>query len=167
MQPVAVRPVAKNLFDAPIPKNKITPFDYSVLSDSFKIHISGMLKKYKDMKGGDAQLIQFNSMCLFINFKFPDIMPMNLPVWNEFAATMYNKIIEFEKKLGTYEYRKLNKILVKQFYDVTSQTKNMVSYLLNVNKYVWTPLTFEKRPRRNVPKVDYTGMDCIEPLNDA
>ena len=164
MQPV-VKPVAKPVA-RPVAKNEITPYNQIVLIDSFKIHIRGMLKQYEEMKGGDAQLIQFCNICLYINFNLPNIMYFNIPEWNKFAATVYNKIIEFEQKFNTYEYQHLNKVLVKQFYDVTSQTKHMASYLLRINKYVWTPLTFEKRPRRNVPKVDYTGMDCIEPLNE-
>ena len=100
--------------------------------------------------------------------------------WLNFAATVYNKTTEFENQRDTY--KELDSRLVDLFIESYSKTRKFLSDFFKNERFLKTMLTgkaFDEmyknidlcdlkdkknfRLKRNVPVVDYTGMDSIEP----
>jgi hypothetical protein len=128
-----------------------------------------------------------------INADFPSILSNNLIRWVAFATTIYNKTTEFENDRKANLYADVNSELVNKHYNTYSSARNFLRFqlsyvkkhhpiLLNLNnKHVLEAITnieqLEReqllnqaiaiaRPRRNIPIVNYTGMNIIEPYDE-
>ena len=100
-----------------------------------------------------------------------------LQPWITFIATIFNKSTQFieEKNLGVYS--NVDKNLVDSFFEEISQTRKFaIDIIKNYNGSVCHPYISEarneisrlenSRPRRNINRVNYTGMDIIEPESE-
>lgn len=112
------------------------------------------------------------------NNKLPQLISCNgLDTWIIFMATAYNKTTEFYKECEMGNYAQLDKNLVEKFlHNLEIYRKMTTDIIKNYNgikshphlneakaeilRDVSTPST---RPRRNIRRVNYAGMDSIEP----
>jgi hypothetical protein len=99
---------------------------------------------------------------------------LSIPNWVPFGAAVYNKTTQFESELATYKdvdpklvaaftksYRKTRTFLSAFFTNVRA-TKSNVD---NITRHPYAEMYQNidtARPRRNVPVVDYTGMDMTD-----
>lgn len=121
-----------------------------------------------------------------VNDKLENLLNNNYSKWVKFAATVYNKTSEFEAQRDTYKevdsklvatftesYRKARKFLSNYFKNLRAAHPGLNNFTIEPYAEMFKNIDlcdFEaaqcSRPRRNVPIVDYTGMDTIEPLNE-
>jgi hypothetical protein len=101
-------------------------------------------------------------------------------IWIKFLCIVFDKIIYFEKEYHTGSWNEIDKKLVETFQNELGKAKIfVVNTIKNYNSGILTDVvvkTKEKiaslecqrpqRPRRNIPRVDYTGMDTIEPESE-
>jgi hypothetical protein len=107
-----------------------------------------------------------------------------------FLITVYLKIVEFEELNYTSEKDNIKASIVQDFYSTLNKVKLIVEKILNniSVEEIKTATLFDNRtnnhnavikylnrfrnqnqnryPKRNVPKVDYSGMDTIEPADE-
>jgi hypothetical protein len=94
--------------------------------------------------------------------------------WYRFAATVFNKTTEFITDFEEGNWVGVDKNLVEKFNDEIYKARKFVATLIK-NDWVLFPKIEEvikakkeierlekSRPRRNIPRIDYTGMDTIE-----
>jgi hypothetical protein len=118
-----------------------------------------------------------------INGEFEKLLQVNFPRWVKFAATVYNKTSEFEAQRETYHvvgatlvatftksYQKARQFLSSFFKNVRATKSSLIDITQSPYAEMYKNIdlcdfkaTQCSRPRRNVPVVDYTGMDTIEP----
>lgn len=93
--------------------------------------------------------------------------------WIRFICVIYNKIVEFEAEYYSGSWNRIDKNLIEIFMNEVNKSKNfIVNTIKNYNELPLTDLILSvkskiansksHRPRRNIPRVDYTGMDTIE-----
>lgn len=113
-----------------------------------------------------------------VNKELPKLIDTSVAVWLRFAAAVFNKTSEFINDSKTGNWSEINKKLVEKFNDEIYKTRNFVMTLIK-NNWDLCPIheevtrakeeitRLEKlRPRRNIPDVNYTGMDTIEPEDE-
>lgn len=94
--------------------------------------------------------------------------------WIRFIASVYSKTSEFIRDRDMGSYFEIDKNLVENFFSYVFQVRNFTSNIIkNYGGYVWDNSIMQAkeeiarlesgRPRRNIPRVNYTGMDAIEP----
>lgn len=97
--------------------------------------------------------------------------------WMKFVCSIFNKIVEFESDNRCGLWHKIDKNLVKTFLNELNKAKKITINIIKnyrglscldiVSKIKEKIISLEsQRPRRNVPRIDYTGMDCIEPESE-
>jgi hypothetical protein len=121
-----------------------------------------------------------------INDKLEKFLQDDYSKWVTFAATAYNKTSEFEAQLDTYKevdsklvdtftesYRKARKFISNYFKNLRAQRPSVNNWTIKPYAEMFKNIDEEdfkyaqcSRPRRNVPIVDYTGMDTIEPESE-
>lgn len=87
-----------------------------------------------------------------INIQLLRFMKLSPSKWMQLARVVYNKTSEFQLSITKIATHPLYKCIVSEF---NSATKNLAPYFANTS-----------RPRRNIPLVNYTGMDTIEPESE-
>lgn len=123
-----------------------------------------------------------------VNDKLENLLQDNSPKWLKFAATVYNKTSEFEVQFYEKIYNEVDVKLVETFRKTYQKARQFLSKyfknlratrpgLINLTESPYVELfknideeDFKaaqcSRPRRNIPVVDYTGMDTIEPESE-
>ena len=97
--------------------------------------------------------------------------------WMKFVCSIFNKIVEFESDNRCGLWHKIDKNLVKTFLNELNKAKKFTINIIKnyhglgcidvVSKIKEKIISLEsQRPRRNIPRVDYTGMDSIEPESE-
>jgi hypothetical protein len=94
------------------------------------------------------------AMYKFINSHLTTFLKVNPSKWIAFANIAYNKTIEFK--------RDINKLITHPFYHALLSELNLAAKTLA--PYCSKSIT--SRPRRNIPRINYTGMDTIEPESE-
>jgi hypothetical protein len=69
----------------------------------------------------------------------------------DFVVLTYNRTISFSNNLKSCIWSYIDKNIIKNF---------------NKSKFEFEEKPKLNRPQRNIPRVDYTGMDMIEPLDE-
>jgi hypothetical protein len=117
-----------------------------------------------------------------VNNELENLLSSNSQKWLKFAATVYNKTTEFESQRNTF--KEVNSELVDKFTEAYLKARNFLclyftnlraskSNLINLTESPFVEMYANidqkhfkvakfSRPRRNVPRVDYTGMDMTE-----
>lgn len=96
--------------------------------------------------------------------------------WIVYVCTVFNKILEFEDQRNSGAWNKVDKILVENFVSELNKTKEfslniiknyngLLSYMISQTKEKILELE-SRSSRRNIKRVDYTGMDSIEPKSE-
>lgn len=95
--------------------------------------------------------------------------------WHKFIITVFNKCVEFEKEYREGKWLQFDKELVDKLVEGIYKTKDMTMNIMKVrsdegySNYVpyfreTIQLAEATRPyRRSAPRVNYTGLDTIEP----
>lgn len=123
-----------------------------------------------------------------VNEKLTTFLAQNPNLWNKFAATVYNKAIEFEQQYKNNDY--INEVDASLHIEFESEFSRTINFLENylgsqIGYFALLSLlssnnndplnealqTIEKRklekanarPRRNIQRINYAGMDTIEP----
>jgi len=97
--------------------------------------------------------------------------------WIKFVATIFNKSTEFIQDRNLGKYVDIDKNLVENFFEEINQARNFtIDIIRNYNGLVSDQFISEakaeilrldnSRPRRNIKRVNYTGMDTIEPESE-
>jgi hypothetical protein len=163
---------------------KTVPVEYQ-LSDNesqFVSDIKRLLNKC-DLATGKTAKIQV-SLQIYnrVNDKLEKLLQTEHHKWIKFAATVYNKTSEFEAQRETFKevgsrlvetftktYRKSRKFLANYFKNLRATRPG----LINLTEFPYAEMYKDidlcdfkanqcSRPRRNIPVVDYTGMDMTE-----
>ena len=118
-----------------------------------------------------------------INVNLQNLLTLNPLKWNEFAAVVYSKTTEFYNDMLSGKHNIADKnLLTMHFQEFMKARKFLETYFINLkksspskidmnNKFIIQAMNeIEKemtmRPRRNVPRVNYTGMDIVEPESE-
>ena len=114
-----------------------------------------------------------------INRELPLIIAQNqTSSWITFASCVFNKINEFNDEYSSGQWLEIDNKFVDNFVDELIKTKNFTSNLIrNYNGPANTNPHFieakneimrleQRKNLRNIPRVDYTGMDTIEPEDE-
>jgi len=91
--------------------------------------------------------------------------------WIKFVSTVFDKIVEFENECHSGAWFQIKENLVQTYLDELNKTKKYtINIIKNYNGISWSELISQTkakisalRPRRNIKRVNYTGMDTIEP----
>jgi hypothetical protein len=108
--------------------------------------------------------------------------PMN---WVKFAATVYSKTTEYYNDMITGKHNDIEdkNLVTIHFQEFMKARKFLESYFINLKKISPSHIDMNdkfiakaiqelekelamSRPRRNVPRVNYTGMDIVEPESE-
>lgn len=94
--------------------------------------------------------------------------------WMQLVCKIFDKIVEFENEYRCGLWHEIDKNLIKTFLNELNKAKNFTINIIKnyrglgcidiVSKTKEKIASYEsQRPRRNIPRIDYTGMDSIEP----
>ena len=117
-----------------------------------------------------------------INAEIPYLFGKQPRTWYKFICTSLNKLIEFENDATDCKLRRVEESHKEEINYMLSELSIAKPLLINLIKSTLYPdlnnldsvieahnhiRTMEsQRPRRKIPKVDYTGMDTIEPESE-
>jgi hypothetical protein len=155
---------------------------YLDCESSFSSEIKNLLNDIELATGKLAKMKICLEIYIRINNQLENLLSVNQARWLKFAATAYNKTSEFVEDpvknrydeidpelvtTFTNEYMKARQFLSSYFKKVRSLNTNII----NLNDKLYADMfknideedLKSQRPRRNIPVVDYTGMDAIEP----
>lgn len=100
-----------------------------------------------------------------------------LDSWIKFIAAVYSKTIDFIRERDSGDYFVIDKNIVENFFSYVFQVRNFTSNIIknycgcvldeSIRRAKEEITRLESgRPRRNIPRVNYTGMDTIEPESE-
>ena len=191
--PVTTRSQSKNLVMTPKelkesnqPKESIklviTPkppskeaIEYQRRKSEFVYNMKQLLAQTDITRGKENKMKVALNMYRMINEEFPYLFKQDKKLWIKFAATLYLKAIEFENLLRNGDYLSVDKKIVDNFFKEVEHSKQYTIEI--IKKYSHLNENHEQvklalknmettRPRRLIPRVNYTGMDCIEPESE-
>jgi hypothetical protein len=138
----------------------------------------------ENTQGKEAKMRTALEIYKNINANLKNFLNSNPLKWNKFAACVFSKTTEFYNSMQRGEYNDIaDKNLVANHFQEFMKTRNFLkTYLINLKKNTpWHINMYDKfftqamdeiereismRPRRNILRVDYTGMDTIEPESE-
>lgn len=151
--------------------------------------IKDLLRANELAQGKTAKMVDAIQIYDLLNKNLPNLLRYNPKRWVKFGATVYNKTTEFEIQRIKNFYVDVNvKIVNKHCKTYTQVRKFLTGYLKNIRKTQPNLLDMTdkhiaeafknideveqeetmravkvfKRSRRNVPRVDYSGMDMTD-----
>lgn len=155
---------------------------FSVEEYRFNLCIRELLDDISIAEGKKNKMIISTKIYRQINNRLENILLCDQDCWTKFAATVYNKTTEFNEQVKMNEYDEVDKNVVENFKKEYMKAREFIaSFLKDVNNptilnndHVAEALKnikkeeaeSSKRPRRNIPVVDYTGMYTIEPYDE-
>lgn len=100
-----------------------------------------------------------------------------LDSWIKFIAAVYAKTSDFIREMDRGDYFVIDKNIVENFFSCVFAVRNFTSNIIknycgNVSEHSIKRAKEEitrlesRRPRRNIPRVNYTGMDTNEPESE-
>lgn len=114
-----------------------------------------------------------------INKELPQIIASQNPsnLWINFVSCVFNKINEFNYEYSLGNWNEIDKKFVDKFIQELCKAEKFTLEIIrnyngadiryNIIKAKNQVERLDKmRPRRNIPRVDYTGMDSIEPESE-
>jgi hypothetical protein len=178
---------------APSPTNKVNLFTNSNTSEEnlFIQKTKSLLFQCECAGGMEAKMRITLEIFKNTNSNLENLLNNNQMKWIKYAACVYSKTTEFYNDMMSGKYNKIpDKNLVKTHFEEFMKTRNfLASYFTNLKKT--SPLLIDmndkfisqamreieddnsainnivtSRPRRSVSRVDYTGMDTIEPESE-
>jgi hypothetical protein len=147
----------------------------------FSDTINMLLKVLECANGKETRMTIAIEIFRVVNENLEILLYDNPKKWTNFAATVYNKTTEFKEDKERKYYDDVNPYLVAIFVNHYMESREFTASFL---KNVEDPIMFTKqpvvkalenikqedsvtkRPRRNIPVVDYTGMDTLEPCDE-
>jgi hypothetical protein len=165
-----------------------TPSPWETYEDNIRTSIKDLLRANELAEGKTVKMVIVTEMYVLLNKNLPTLLSCNPDRWIKFSATVYNKTTEFEIQRMTNFYSDVNVELVNKHCKTYTQVRNfLMRYLKKIKKTQPNLLDMSdtniskafknieeveqenqikgvkmfKRPRRNVPVVDYKGMDTL------
>ena len=174
--PVITRNQHKNANHVAIPKPEIS-FNEK-LQNSFIANMNTLVALCEIAQGKENKMRICLEIYTKVNKELPKLIETSVAVWLGFAATLFNKTTEFIIDSETGSWCEIDKKLVEKFNIEIYKARNFVATLIKNNFDLFS--THEQvmkakeeiirmetlRPRRNIPRVNYTGMDTIEPEDE-
>ena len=169
--PVITRSQSKN--------NKIISFVALTPRERFIADMKQMLKLLEEAAGMENKMKIALKIFEDIDTKFKKYLVSDgLHVWIKFIATIFNKTTELTEDRRLGKYFEIDENLVEKFFIVLNRVRNFT--YLTVKEYCgvleFEPKIFEAKKEikrletmrilRNINRVNYTGMDSIEPENE-
>lgn len=149
---------------------------------SFTSEIRNLLYDCELATGKLAKMKICLEIYIRINNQLENLLFINQARWLKFAATAYNKTSGFMKDQLAHSYDEIDPELVTTFTNEYMKARQFLSSyfkkvrslntnIINLNDKLYADMfknideedLKSQRPRRNIPVVDYTGMDAIEP----
>jgi hypothetical protein len=157
-----------------------------IYQENIRESIKALLQATELAEGKTEKMVVVTEMYVLLNKNLENLLHYNPKGWIKFAATVYNKTTEFEIQRMTNVYADVNVEIVNKHCKTYAQVRKFLTgYLKNIRKTQPSLLDMSnkhiaeafknieaveqeemmkavkvlKRPRRNVPVVDYTGMD--------
>jgi hypothetical protein len=143
--------------------------------------IHDLIHKCESAKGKLERMLISLQVYNIINDNLEKFLHNNQAKWLKFAATVYNKTTEFIENRNSNVFDDIDTDLVDTFTNAFMKARKFISlYFKNIRglnsqiinsditpfKEMFDDINEEdskvSRPRRNIPVVDYTGMDTIE-----
>ena len=169
---------------APVPSYDFVLSPSKTPEEVFFIDVIKLLLANSEVARGSAKVAVALQIFKIVNDKLPRLLKLNPSRWSKFAATVYNKTTEFQQSFESNpqtkayynqlvrnesecEFAKARKILK----DYLSNLKAKKSYLVDMSNIhfrdayndIENVMRRSRCSKRTVSKVDYTGMDTIEP----
>ena len=150
----------------------------ATIKDKFTVDVKNLLDECNLAVGRENRMRVAIKIYKTINDDLDKLMYANGGnVWIRFICTAYNKVMEFDADFQKDGYLEVDKNLLDSFKAEISETKKKIIPIIkgyNGPKFVELVNDTKKRingqenmrPRRNVPRVNYTGMDSVEPECD-
>lgn len=176
--PAVTRNQHKNIVAAKpviVPVPTITAHKYNIL---FVSEMKDLLLKCESCEDNQNKMIIALKIYEKINKELSNrIAEDGLDTWINYIATVYQKTSEFIREMNSGAYFVIDKNIVENFFSYVFQVRDFTSNIIknycgNVSDHSITRAKEEitrldsRRPRRNIPRVNYTGMDTIEPESE-
>lgn len=192
--PVVTRSQTKPIVSDPAPKSLHNPAlstktelrnHYTCSESNFMKRIDALLNIIAEKRDMSSKIWNTISMFNDINRHLGKFLQNDRAKWTGFAAAIYNKTTQFEGELDTY--KEVDPDLVDKLRTSYLTTRKFLTtyfktyrFLFSTNELTSGPYAElyknielcelntqqNQRPRRNVPVVNYAGMDTIEPENE-
>jgi hypothetical protein len=170
--PVITRNQRKNMTAVMEQKPTIQKPSVKDYSDEFQRDIKLTMNTIEVTPSKAERMRLFTQLFDKINDKLEKLL--SIPNWIPFGAAVYNKTTHFESELATYKdvephvvaaftksYRKTRAFLSAFFTNVRATKSNVDNITRDPYAEMYKNID-TARPRRNVPVVDYTGMDMTD-----
>ena len=147
------------------------------MKDNFVLNVNRLLLLCPAAKGKENKMRVCLEVFQIVNNNLPELIKKNKgDVWIRFAATMFNKTTEMleDERQGGWVY--VDKTLSKKFKTELLKCREFTSSfvkanpVLSQNQHICVFRAEEEikkmeklRPRRSVMRVDYRGMDMMDP----
>lgn len=150
-----------------------------IYEDEFRNNIENLLKIQKNMIDKENKIR--NALIIYkeLETNLQQVYLQSPTRWGKFVSTVFNKCIEFENEyqrgdLNTVEDKQLVQNFVDCYRNVQKITmkivKNHKGFIANEPHSTLALHTIKlmetNKPKRNIYRVDYTGMDSIEPEDE-
>jgi len=145
------------------------------LKNNFVANIYKLLALCESTQGKENKMIVALEIYTNINEMLPELIKTtSVSFWLSFAATTFNKTTDFINDSKQGHWIDIDKNIVKKFNTEMYKTRNFV---INLIKNNWNLSSSNlhviaakeeitrmenSRPRRNMPRVNYMGMDSID-----
>jgi hypothetical protein len=137
----------------------------------FKLNLKYLTEKCS-VSGVENKITNIINFFKYVNENISNFIEKN-PYWMKFIGMIYKKSLQIIHEIQAGMCVNCDKKLVKKFLQECNKTKNMASNIIKNDSYIilddieYDSFVDEQRetsrPRRNIARVDYTGMDTIEP----
>ena len=152
----------------------VSPISQSITSfKSFNDIIKSLLDDCQNAFGMENKMKIVLQIYKFINNEIGNLIQKK---WIKFICVVFDKIIELETEYHSGSWNQIDKKLVKTLLDELYKAKfSTIKIIKNYDETAFDIVSKTKekiaslecqRPRRNIQRVDYTGMDSIEPENE-
>ena len=162
-----------------------TPALLSAVESYFVQQTKNLLFQCQFAQGKEAKMRISLQIYKDVNAYIERLLVGNQMKWVRFAATVYSKATEFYNQMIAGVFNDISdKTLVAIFIqELTKARKFLETYFINLKKLSLSHIDMNdrfidsamreieknmasSRPRRSVPRVNYTGMDTIEPESE-
>lgn len=149
------------------------------LKNNFVANIYKLLVLCESTEGKDNKMNIALEIYTNINKILPELIKKtSVSFWLSFAATTFNKTTQFINESKQGDWIDMDKNIVKKFNTEMYKTRNFVINLIK-NNWNLSPSNLyviaakeeitrmeNSRPQRNIPRVNYMGMDSIDPESE-
>ena len=135
------------------------------IETKFSITMQNFMNDYDNTTSLLRRISIIRRMYKFINTFLPMLLNIDTKKYIKFTCIMYEKMISLEADIKTLQefISSHDKHLATNLFSVFSRTRQLFEPYISAEKNNARKNTYNTRRLRNIPPVNYRGMDTIEP----